>query len=149
MEDIRLHVAKRGKRNVLSRSFHARDSEKAIETWQLDLDGIRRALEVRPFTGACVTALISCSQAELAVNADEDVHDVSNTGVPEVRPDVLNTHLVVSRTHHDGVYPRAWGDLTSGILTISATHRNTLESYEDANRQNRAVSAIIAPPLAE
>ena len=44
-----MNIIKRGKRNVLSRSFHARDNEKAIAVWKLDFDDICRILEVRPF----------------------------------------------------------------------------------------------------
>ena len=50
MEGIRMHVIKWGKRNVLSRPFHAKDNKKAIAAWKSDLDEIRLVLNVSPFT---------------------------------------------------------------------------------------------------
>ena len=48
MSEIRSHIVKRGKRNVLSRSLHAKDNEKDIAAWKVDLGRIRRALDVCP-----------------------------------------------------------------------------------------------------
>ena len=50
MTNIQRNIIKRGKRNVFSRQFHARDNEKVIAAWRLDLDEIRRVFEVRSFT---------------------------------------------------------------------------------------------------
>jgi hypothetical protein len=48
VEGIRVHVVKRGKRNVLSRYFNERDDKKAIAAWKVDLGQIRGALTVCP-----------------------------------------------------------------------------------------------------
>ena len=45
---IQRHIVKRGKRNVLSRYFHAKDDGEAIATWKQDINGIRRVFDVRP-----------------------------------------------------------------------------------------------------
>ena len=55
MEGIRMHVIKWGKRNVLSRPFHAKDNKKAIAAWKVDLGQIRRILNVSPFHCACMS----------------------------------------------------------------------------------------------
>ena len=50
-----MRVIKWGKRNVLSRSFHAKDNKKAIAAWKSDLDQIHRVFEVSPFTFVCAS----------------------------------------------------------------------------------------------
>ena len=39
-----------GKRNVVSRRFHAKDDKETIANWKLDLDEILRVVNVRPVT---------------------------------------------------------------------------------------------------
>ena len=45
--EIQGHIIKRGKRNVISRHYHARDDKDAIATWRLDLNGILHIFNVR------------------------------------------------------------------------------------------------------
>ena len=52
MDEIQKHIIKRGKRNVISRRYHAKDDEKAIATWRLDLDRILHVFSVCPITPA-------------------------------------------------------------------------------------------------
>jgi len=40
MDEIQRHITKRGRRNAISRRYHAKDNKKAISTWKLDLEGI-------------------------------------------------------------------------------------------------------------
>jgi hypothetical protein len=157
MEGIRLHVTKWSKRNALSRSLRAKDNEKVIAAWKLDLDGIHRALQVRHFPCELRLLLTLSFQAELAAKADADVRNISNThanppglhhgipniDTPDVHSDVQNLHDVVSRTHRDVGYShpivyQAWEDTASRILP--GAHRNMLRNLGDADDQNRTVS---------
>ena len=49
-DEIQKHIIERGKRNMISRRYHAKDDEKAITTWKLDLNGIRNVFNVRSVT---------------------------------------------------------------------------------------------------
>ena len=40
MDEIQRHITKRGRRNAISRLYHARDDKEAISAWNLDLEGI-------------------------------------------------------------------------------------------------------------
>ena len=156
-----MHVIKRGKRNALSRPFHAKDNEKAITTWKLDLDGIRRTLEVRPCPRIFAEILNFWLQADLAENAGAGAHDVLTThtntpglhavlniGIHEVRSDVLNAHDVVSSAHHSAVYThpvdsQVWRDPTRGIPSSSSTRRSKLGNLGDIDGKNRPVSTLV------
>ena len=50
MDGIQRHIIKWGKRNAISRRYHARDDKEVIATWRLDLDGILRVFNVRSVT---------------------------------------------------------------------------------------------------
>ena len=50
MDEIRGHVIERSKRNAISRRYHAKDDEKAIAAWKLDLNGILHVFNVRSIT---------------------------------------------------------------------------------------------------
>ena len=156
-----MHVIKRGKRNALSRPFHAQEDEKVITAWKLNLDGIRSTSEVRPFP--CIFAKVPNFrlQTELAENADPGAHDVltthssspilhavQNISSHEVRSDVLNAHDVVSNTHHNAVYThpvdsQVWRDPASGIPSSSSTRRNKLGNLGDVDGKNQPVSTLI------
>ena len=154
-----MNIIKRGKRNVLSRSFHARDNEKAIAAWKLDLNEICRALEVRPFPCELRRLLTFSFQVEPAEKADAGVrnilnthknapglHGIPNIGNPDVRSDVLNAHDVASRAHRDVVYPdpivsQAWEGTANGIPPRA--HRNMLRNLGDVDGQNRTVSTLV------
>ena len=171
MSEIRSHIVKRGKRNVLSRSLHAKDNEKDIAAWKVDLGRIRRALDVCPFI--CVSAwrpLTVSFQAELGVNTDADVHGISNE-VPNTRMATFSLHrdvlsisipevprfsktdadVAVSRTHHNVVHPKpiipkARSDHADGLSTSSSIHHSPLENKGDGDGQNRAVSITTGYP---
>ena len=40
MDEIQRHITKRGRRNAISRRYHAKDDREAISTWKLDLERI-------------------------------------------------------------------------------------------------------------
>ena len=42
-------MVKWGRRNVVSRRFHANNNKETIATWRLSLDKILRVFDVRPF----------------------------------------------------------------------------------------------------
>ena len=156
-----MHVIKRGKRNALSRPFHAKDDEKAITAWKLNLDGIRRTSEVRPCPRIFAKIPNFQFQTDLAENAGAGAHDVltthtntpglhavPNIGIHEVRSDVLNAHDVVSNTHHNAVYThpvdsQVWRDPASGIPSSSSTRRNKLGNLGDVDGKNQPVSTLI------
>jgi len=49
-EEIQGNIIERGKRNAISRRYHAKDDKEAITTWTLDLNRIRRVFDVRSVT---------------------------------------------------------------------------------------------------
>ena len=88
--------------------------------------------------------------AETDVDVCDVRHGISITEIPQVRPDVPNTHAAVSRISHDIVHPRpivsqAWGD----ILTTPNTYCDILGNREEADRQNREVSTTSTPLVIE
>ena len=58
---IQRHIVKRGKMSVFSRPFSAKDDSEAIAAWRLDLDRIRRVVEVRPLASAFYLTTIDCN----------------------------------------------------------------------------------------
>lgn len=89
MDKIQKYIIKRGKRNAISRRFHAKDDEGAIATWKLVLDSMRHVLDVRYFT-RLRRLLIYYSQTEPAISI-VDIHhdDLTNTVASSVNHDTL------------------------------------------------------------
>ena len=50
IDKIQRHIIERGKRNAISRRYHAKDDKRAIATWKLDLKGILDVFNVRSVT---------------------------------------------------------------------------------------------------
>ena len=46
-DEIQGNIVKRSKRNAISRRYHAKDDKEAIAVWSLDLNRIRRIIDVR------------------------------------------------------------------------------------------------------
>ena len=46
-DEIQGNIVKRSKRNAISRRYHAKDDKEAIAAWSLDLNRIRRIIDVR------------------------------------------------------------------------------------------------------
>ena len=56
--EIQRYIIKKGKRSVFSRPFHTKDDGEAIAAWKLNLDRIRRVVEVRSLASAfCMTTV--------------------------------------------------------------------------------------------
>ena len=162
MSDIEKNIIKRGKRNVLSRQFRARDDEKAIAAWKLELDKIRQVFEVRSFT--CTWRLLTSSlQTELAAVTDTTLSDIHReasatntntpdpqkgtpeTGATQVRPDALNTCATASDVHHSvanphPILPNIQKGLSEGRTATANMHHITLEDRQGRGGKNRAVS---------
>jgi hypothetical protein len=47
---IQKHIVKRGKRTAVHQFFRAKDDEKLVAAWRLELNEIRLAFDVRSFT---------------------------------------------------------------------------------------------------
>jgi len=54
--EIQRSIIKRGKRNVVSRHFHAKNDKETIAGWRLDLNRILHVFNVHPAT-FCMTAI--------------------------------------------------------------------------------------------
>ena len=167
MTAIQERIAKWGKRNPISRRFHAKDDEGAIANWTLDLDKIRRVFDVRSFNWAR-PLLTFRSQAELATRADVDVsgiqHEASNANattpdprldvsstlvVPEVRRDISNTNTVGSSVHHNVVPTHSIASEVQhdpvNVHTIPSSTYPNASKNKDAHSQSRAVSTYALP----
>ena len=157
MTEIQEYIVKRDKRNAISRIFRSKDDEKAVAGWRLNLEKIRLIFDVRVlvFLFFCPGLPTSCFQTELAINKDTNANDTSNahttspgidrkgsnTGVPEVRRDVPAVHhgVVPSRP----IVPGVKNDHEESRTVVSNVHRNTVESQESTNSQNRTVSMAL------
>jgi len=85
--EIRRDIIKQGKRNGLSRFFHATSDKEVIPAWRLDLSRILLVFNVRSVVFVQPLLTVN-SQTELAINTHVAV---------------VNTHTLVSDVHHDVV----------------------------------------------
>ena len=126
--EIRRHLVKCGKRNPISRRYHAKDDEELIATWGLEFNRILRVFNV------CFVAFVwrlptFCFQANPAMGA-----------ISGARQDAPNKH------HPTVPGPRI---NVANVNSASDVHRNELKSWEGAGGQNPAVSTPSAPPAIE
>ena len=158
-DEAQRHIIERGKRNPISRRYHAKEDKEVVATWKLNLDGVLGVFNVCSATSPR-RLLNSCFQNELRINADatasdihqdaakkpsvvSDVHhDDSNAKVtvPDVHCDVSNTNPIVSDVQNDVANTRT---------VVSDIRHNKLKSREGVDGQNRAVSAIRILPVTE
>ena len=145
VDEIQRNIIKRGKRNPISRRYHAKGEKEAIATWRLDLDRILHLFNVCSIT--CILPLLTCRfQAELVISTyptrsdiRHDVtnahatgsgayHDIPNTEstVPNIRSDVSNTQPIVSYVQ---------SDIANAHATAFGVHRDKPKSREDAHGQ--------------
>jgi len=155
--EIQRGIIKQGKRNTISRLFHANDKE-AIATWRLDLNRVLHVFNVR-FVTSVWPSLTCRFQTELGINAHattSDIrHDVGNTHAigSDVHCDIPNADTItpdlhdVSKTH--AIVSEVRNGVTNTRTTGSNVHRNTLRSREDTDSQNQAVSASHTLPITE
>lgn len=108
VDEIQGNILKRGKRNVISRRFHAKDDEKAIAIWRSDLGRILHIFNVRSFTFV-LPSLIFRSQTELGINTHATVSGVhqdpanTHTTASDVRLGVSNPHPIISEVQNQPV----------------------------------------------
>ena len=150
MVEIQRGVVKGGKRNAISRVFHAKNDQGAIAAWRLDLNRILHIFNVCSVTSACPSLIISF-QTELAINTNVVVSDVhrgvmnTHTIVSDVRQSVINTQTLVSDVHQ-GVSELQRG-VADAHTIVSDIHRTIVQSQERADGKNRLVSHIASTPF--
>ena len=98
--EIQKNIIELGKRNPISRLFHAKDDGDAIAAWRLELHQILHVFNVCPVT-LSPTSLTIRFQTELAIN----------------------THIAVSEIHRTAV-ERQGGTNDNGSGLLVSNHRN-------------------------
>ena len=122
MAEIQGNIVKRGKRNTMSRHFHAKNDKEAIATWRLDLNRILHVFNVRPL--AFVRPLLTVRiQTELAIN--------TNVVVSDIHQGVVNTHVTISELQHS---------VTKTHTIVSDIHRTVVRGQEGAESTSSSVS---------
>jgi hypothetical protein len=145
MDEIQRHIIERGKRNAISRHYHAKDDKEAIATWRPDLSGILHTFKVCSVASVW-RLLTSRFQTELRVDAHvtgSDTHqDAANkdTIVSGVHRDTSNAKVIVPDVRHD---------VTNTRIIVSDIHHNQLKSGKGADGRNQAVSTTHTLPVVE
>ncbi|KAF9642984.1 hypothetical protein BDM02DRAFT_3132728 [Thelephora ganbajun] len=115
--EVKRNVDELGKRNAISRLFHAKDDKETIAAWRLDLNRILHVFNT-----------------ELAINTHvivSDVHqDVTNTRavISDVHQGVVNTHAIVSELQHS---------VTNTHTIVSDIHRTIVKGQEASEDKGR------------
>ena len=134
--EIRRRIVKQGKRNVISRHFHARSDKETIATWRLDLNRILHIFNVRSGV-VMLQLLIVNSQTELVINIHVTVSDIhhgvanTNTIVSAVRHDVSDAHAIVSNVQ---------SDVTNTHAVVSDVHRGVINTHAIVSELHRSVA---------
>ena len=127
--EIRRHLVKCGKRNPISRRYHAKDDEELIATWGLEFNRILRVFNVCSVLSVWQLPT-HCFQAKPVIDpisgARQDAPNKHHSTVPDPRSNVANVHPATSDVR-----------------------RNELKSREGAGSQNPAVSTPDTPPAIE
>ena len=89
--EIQREIVKKGKRNAISRLFHAKIDKETIATWKSDLAKALLTFNVRSVAVVWLL-LTSRAQTELALN--------THTIVSGIDHNVANTQIMVSNIHH-------------------------------------------------
>ena len=145
MVEIQRGVVKGGKRNAISRVFHAKNDQGAIAAWRLDLNRILHIFNVCSVTSACPSLIISF-QTELAINTNVVVSDVhrgvmnTHTIVSDVRQSVINTQTLVSDVHRG---------VTNALTIVSEIHHTIVQNQEGSDGKNQSVSVTCTPFVTE
>lgn len=133
MAEIQRNIIKQGKRNAISRYFHAKNDKEMIATWRLHLSRILHVFIVCSVTPVWLSLTVQF-QAELVINTNvvvSDIHcDVMNTQntISNIQNGVANTYAIVSGLHHD----------------ISGIHHTMTTSQEWTNSKEQSVSVACA-----
>ena len=155
MTDIRGKIIKRGKRNIISRLFHAKNDKETIASWRLDLNRILHIFNVRSVVSVRLLLNVSL-QAELAVNTHVNISDVrrdvanTHTVVSNIHDGVVSAQTIVSDVHRDVVSAHTIVSELQGNLAITHTlvsdiHNNLLQSQEGIDGRQRPVSIASYP----
>jgi hypothetical protein len=104
MGEIERNIIKQGKRNAICRLVRAKSDKRRVTDWNVNLDGILQALNVRSVTPV-LPSLNSRTQTELTTRTPVVTSNTRReavntlTIVSDVHNDVSNTHLTVSEVH--------------------------------------------------
>ena len=148
--EIQRNIIKRGKRNGISRHFHAKNDKEAITTWRSDLTRILHVFNVR-FVASVRPSLTFRIQTELAINTHvvvSDIHcDVVDTQavVSDIRRDVMSTQAVVSDVHQgvettQVIISELQESVTKTHTIVSDIHRTVVRRQEGSEGTNLSVS---------
>ena len=150
ISEIEKNIIKRGKRNPVSRHFHARDDKEAIAAWGLELNRILRVFKVR-FIASVSPSLTFGLQVEFGVNAyrsvsgvHRDIADRYNIG-PDVHRGISNAEATLPHVHHDvssnnPVTSNTQNDIANTPAIVSDIDRNKLGIRAGADGRNQPVS---------
>ena len=115
MAEIQRKIIKQGKRNVISRHFHAKNDKDKITAWRLDLDRILQVFNVRSIV--TIRRLLTLDpQTALAINTNV-------TG--------SETHAIASRLERNA---------TSADVMLSDIHRTVVGDQGGNNSGNLLVN---------
>ena len=164
--EIQKSIIKRGRRNAISRHFHAKNDKEMIAGWRLDLNRILHVFNVR--SAASVRRLLNVrSQTELAITTNVVVSDIhhevvnTQTVVSDVYRGVLNAETIVSDVHHDVATTQTIvSDVHQGMVDtrvmvselqqgVADIQRTMVKGQEGPDGRNRSVSVAHASFIAE
>jgi len=122
VDEIQSHIIKRGRRNAISRRYHAKDDEEAIATWKLDLDGILRVFNVCSVAPARLLLTFRL-QTEPGVDPHPTVSGSHQdaTSKPTTESDIPITHTIVSDIRRDKLKGREGGDSRNQAVSTART----------------------------
>ena len=158
-EEIQRYIIKWGKRNAISRRYHAKDDKEAIVSWRSDLDGILRVFNVCSATPAR-RLLTFGFQTELGTNERATVSDThqnaagKRTTVSNVHDDSSNTEDIIPDVRHGApgtnlIVSSVRSDVANTPTVVSDVHCNKLKSHEGVAGRSQAVSTTYPPPVNE
>jgi len=138
---IQENIVKRGRRNVISRLYRAKDDKEAIAAWELDLNRVWHVFNVRSAISVW-PSLIVPFQTELGMATRATGSDANQ--------DAANKHTVVSDSHCDvtnveTIVSDVQNHVQNTHTTASNIHRTKLKSRRGADGQNQAVSTTRTP----
>ena len=159
MDEIQRHIIKRGKRNVISRRYRAKDDREAITAWRSDLNEVLHVFNVC-FVTSARRLLTPRFQTELGTNEHKTVSDAhqdtanKRTTLSDVHRDSSNTEVIVSDVCRDVpntnlTVSGVRSDVENTRTVVSDIRRNKLKSREDVDGKNQAVSTTRTLPVTE
>jgi len=129
VRNIEEGVAKKMKRNRVSRLFHAKNDKEAVTSWRTDLTRILGIFNVCSVVYRWLLLTVH-SQAEVAIN--------TNTNTSVIHRDAVNTHTVVSNIHNNVVSTQTaissiQHSVTNTHTLVSNIHHNMLQNRGETN----------------